>query len=380
MSRNRASRLLVAGVPLRAPRSWVVLVAILTGITVNALEPADHRPAWYAAAALTIVGVIVSLLAHDAAHAAVARRTSGVLRSINPPLFGALSDDVYPPESPAAEVRVAAAGPLLSLALTLVAGAGWLFVLDRDGLAAGAAGFIALANLAILTGSLLPGFPFDGGRIFRAFVWYLTGDLIRGTRAAAFYGQALAISGMIAAVFMLSLGEPFAVWGAWLILACWTINRAGSEGFTRTLWRETSRQVTIEDAGLANSRRLAAHRTLDETIDELLHGVVEGPMLVATDGEVSGVVSLNLVRRIPRAIWTERTLGDVSIPLDGMPRVAATAPMLDLLDLFDATRTELALIERNGRISGVVDQQITADRIRQRIRADRFRPQRTRPR
>jgi Zn-dependent protease len=362
----------IAGVPIRAPRTWLALVAVLTAITINAMEPSNHRPLWYVAAILAVIGCAASLLAHDVAHAVAARRTSAGLRSLSPPLFGALSDDVFAPANPRADAWVAAAGPVASVLLTALFGLGWLVAFDGDSLAAGTLGFLALANLAIASASLMPGFPFDGGRIFRAFAWYLTDDLIAGTRVAAAYGQFIAMLGVFAAVFMLSLGEPYAVWGAWALLAFWTVNRAGRDGFTRTLWRETGRRFTIDDAGLANSRRIAAGRTIDDAIDDLLHGVVEGPMLVAEDGEVIGIVRLSQIRRIPRAIWTERAIRDASQPLAGLPRIASDAPLIDLVDLFDSTRSEIVLVERNGRITGAADFHVTSSRIRERIRADRL--------
>ena len=367
----RPSTVVVLGVPIRVSRGWIVMAAILAAITVDALRPAGIRWSWFVAALMVTIGALASLLMHEAAHIVAARRVGGRVMAIEPAMFGALSDDAYLPRDPRSEAWVAGAGPLASLLVSAVFATAWYWGFPDDSLAAGAAGFLALINLVIFAGNAMPGFPLDGGRIFRAFVWYLTDDLITGTRMAAAYGQAIVLAGFILGAVLLATGDAASVWGAWGLMAVWSINRAGREGYFRTVWRETSRDVTIDDVGLGNSRRIDANRSIDDAIDEILLIIGEGPILVRDGDAIIGIVTLDQIRKIPRTIWPERHVRDITIPIDAAPRIQYDAQLVELAELFEQTGSDLIIVETRGKTTGVLERRVALQRARTRVRTIR---------
>src|SRR4051794_41454855 len=103
------------------------------------------------------------------------------------------------------EFRVAAAGPAVTLLLTLAFGAAGIAMLG-NGFGDAAAlsfrsgslvevlvAFTAFANAGVFLLNIVPAFPLDGGRILRALVWRLTGDRHRATKFSAYLGQAFAV-------------------------------------------------------------------------------------------------------------------------------------------------------------------------------------------
>ena len=367
----RPSFLTIFGVPLRVSRGWLVIAVVLLAISIDALRPSDGDLAWFAAALIVVVGSAASMLLHEIAHVLAALRVGGQIRAIEPAMFGALSDDAYLPRDPRSEAWIAGAGPIASLGLAAILGAIWYWLLPEDSLAAGVAGFLTLINLIIFAGNAMPGFPLDGGRIFRAFVWYLTDDLITGTRIAASYGQAIAIFCFILGAILLSVGDALSVWGAWGLIAVWSINRAGREGYLRTVWRETSRDLTIDDVGLGNSRRIDAGRTIDDAIDEILEVIGEGPILVRDGDSIVGIVTLDQIRKVPRAIWPDRQVRDVTILINAAPRIQYDAQLIELAELFESTGAELVIVETRGKITGALERQDAIRRARSRVRTIR---------
>ncbi|MDQ3549772.1 MAG: hypothetical protein M3439_13240 [Chloroflexota bacterium] len=364
----RPSSVTLLGTPLRVSRGWIVIALILTAITVDTLRPPDIDIYWSLAALAVALGALASVLLHELAHVLAAHGTGGRILAIEPAMFGALSDDAYMPRDPRSEAWVAGAGPVASLLLAGVCGAAWRWVFPADSLAAGAAGFLALINLVLFAGNAMPGFPLDGGRLFRAFVWFLTDDLITGTRIAAVYGQAIALFGFVLGAILLTIGDSVSIWGAWGLIAVWSVNQAGREGFMRTVWRETSRDLTIDDAGMSNSRRVDANRSIDDAIDEILQAVSEGPILVRDGGEIIGIVTLHQIRKITRPIWPDRQVRHVTLPIDAAPRIQWDAQLTELADLFEQTGSQLVIVETRGKITGALERDAAIQRARSKVR------------
>jgi Zn-dependent protease len=355
--------------PIRASRGWIVLFVLLLAITFDTLSPdrgTGDRVIWYATAVVVTVSGVFSLLLHGYAHAVAARRIGGSVSGFYPALFGAVPDEAYQPKSPRDDALVATAGPAVSLLLSILFAVAWLLLPDRSSTPGAIVGSIAVINLVIGVGNLLPGFPLDGGRIFRSFIWFLTDDIVMGTRFAAAFGHIIAVTALVCGVLLFTLGETFSVWGAWLLLAFWAINRAGREGYDHTLWRATTSDLTVFDVGLSNSRRIDADRSIDSAIDDLLATINEGPMLVTEAGDVLGLVSLAQIRKVPRAIWPDRAIRDVTVALADTPTFPHDAPVTDLLAAFD-NGAALVAVSTHGRITGAVDQTIVETRIRRRM-------------
>lgn len=367
----------VFGVPVRVSRGWIALTIVLTAISVDALRPRDDGWSWYLASTFVVLGSAASLLLHEAAHIVSARLVGGRVRAIEPAMFGALSDDAYLPSDPRSEALVAVSGPIGSLLLASIFWSAWYWMLPGGSLAAGAAECLALVNLVLFAGNAMPGFPLDGGRIFRAFVWYLTDDLITGTKIAAAYGQAIAIFAFILGAVLLSIGDAISAWGAWGLVAVWSINRAGREGFIRTVWRETSRGLTIDDVGLGNSRRIDAQRTIDDAIDDILQGTADGPILVRDADEIVGIVTLDQIRRVPRQIWPNRHVRDIALSIDAAPRIEYDASLSDLAALFEQTESDLIVVQTRGKVTGALEREMAIRRARERVRSIRVRQRRT---
>lgn len=366
----------VFGIPLRTSWSWIIVALCLTAISFYQIAPesADRLElaGWVFGAVVLVVGSVASILIHDYGHIRAARRAGSDLTALEPSLLGALPDTCYPPENPAQELRIALAGPLVSLALAAAFLITWLLAGRPDSLPGGAILLLAAFNGLLAALGFLPGYPFDGGRLFRAFVWYLTDDLVRATRIAGTYGQALLFLGLLAGVVLLSMGETNSVWGTWVLVICWTINRARSEGIAQTAWREAGKELRIDDLFQAGVNRVPASATVDDSIESLLDNFRRGPTLVVDGNEVVGVVELSAVRKVPRASWTQVTVREIMTELDGLTRLESSDPVTKLLAEFPAPSSRIVLVQRGGKIVAAADRDFTHERVEAYIRAERF--------
>src|ERR1700722_20062457 len=200
----------VAGIPVNFTPGAALLGVLAAGVgalTLPDLDPGRSVGGYLAAAAGLVAVLLGSMAAHELAHSIVARRYGlavpatvgffGGLRHGRPYRPGSAGQPELP--GPRAQGQDAAAGPLASLLLGVLAAAAavTLFALG--------AGLLAVANL-------VPAAGLDGGRIFRALAWARSGDPTRGGLVAARFGQ---VSGAIltaAGVSALALGYLAGLW------------------------------------------------------------------------------------------------------------------------------------------------------------------------
>jgi len=228
------------GVPVYVAPSWVIVAAAITlmfGPDVRARIPELGAGSFAVSFAYAVL-LYVSVLIHELGHALVALRLGVPVRRITLQLLGGVTEMGGQARSPGREFLVAAAGPVLSLLLSLLA---LLAVLGLGGGAGdvfgGGAGGVGLslqvalvllnalmfANLVVGVFNLLPGLPLDGGVLLRSALWKLTGRPYTATVAAAWVGRAVAVL-VVLVPFALQMVTGVA---PGLITVFWTLLLAG---------------------------------------------------------------------------------------------------------------------------------------------------------
>jgi Zn-dependent protease/predicted transcriptional regulator len=252
----------VAGIRIGVDPGWFLMLFLvilwLTPSFRNTLHGSNGQ-----AYVTTVVAALLffgSLIVHELGHAFAARRQGIEVKSIQLFLFGGLTQMGRDTRSPGEEFKVAAAGPLATLAMVLVflivdlAIVGphrlWhAFLLDGQVTVTPvllALSWLLLMNLAVLLFNLVPAFPLDGGRIARAIVWRVTGDKRRGTRAAAQLGQGFAV--VLAGVgIWLALSGGGAFSGIWLILLAFLLGQSARGALVQTALTERIEGVRVAD-------------------------------------------------------------------------------------------------------------------------------------
>ncbi|HEX7125496.1 MAG TPA: site-2 protease family protein, partial [Thermodesulfobacteriota bacterium] len=182
----------VAGIQVNANWSWLIIVALITvslaGGFFPAALPGRSPAAYWLLGLLTALLFFGSLLAHELAHSLVARAYGLPVREILLFVFGGISNIEREAHEPRVEFRVAVVGPLTSFA---IAGLAWLLGQATSGATRVVLGYLVVVNLFVGIFNLLPGFPLDGGRVLRAWLWHRWRDAGRATRAAAGVGTGL---------------------------------------------------------------------------------------------------------------------------------------------------------------------------------------------
>ncbi len=319
----------VWGIPVWLHFSWFLVFGLVTWSLASGYFPEEY-PGWAGATywlvgALTAVAFFGSVLVHELGHSWVALRHGLPIRSITLFVFGGVAQIGREPEAPGVEFKIAIAGPLTSFALALIFGSLWLLGLDILPLAA-AAIWLARINLMVAAFNLVPGFPLDGGRIFRALVWRWSGSFRRASRAAVTVGQLVALGLVGLGVLGMLRGDPLG--GMWLVLIGWFLQNAARASQAEATLRELLRDATVRQAMTRECRRVERGSTLEQLVEEEVLGAGRRCFVVTDDGRLRGLLTLHEVKAVPRERWPKITVGEVMKPA---AQVRAVSPHDDLL-------------------------------------------------
>ncbi|HET9877256.1 MAG TPA: site-2 protease family protein, partial [Mycobacterium sp.] len=216
----------IAGVEVGAHWSVLAIVVLLVaGLSMHFPQVVAGYP-WGAhllAAVVTVTLFVLSLLAHEMAHAIVAQRNGVQVDGITLWLLGGVARLRGEAATPGADFRISAIGPLTSLLLAGVfAGAAglvdWAGISD---LVAAALTYLAVINVVLAVFNTIPAAPLDGGRILRAAIWAWRGDRLTATvvaaRAGRIFGFVLIALGVLQAIG----GAGIGLW--WVLLGLFVV-------------------------------------------------------------------------------------------------------------------------------------------------------------
>lgn len=254
----------------------------------------------YWVAGLATAGLfLASVLAHELGHALVARQAGLRVEDVTLWIFGGVARIHGDAPNPATALRIAAVGPLTSLALALGFGlaAAALPVLGLGGLPAAVALWLAGMNAVLAVFNLLPGAPLDGGRILRALLWRRHGDRVRAAVTAASAGRVIGLGLVAAGVAQLFLGSGSGIWNA--LVGWFVYSAARAEGGQAELERGLGHlrvgQVMLPDPPLG-----PAWFTVEAFLGThaARHRLDAFP-LQDFDGRPAGLVTLATLLRVP---------------------------------------------------------------------------------
>lgn len=191
----------IGGVDVYVRASWLViavLIAVLLAPEVEREEPGLGALKYVAGLAFAVL-LYLSVLLHEMSHALMAKHFGLPVRSISLQFLGGMTEIDGEAATPGQEFKIAVVGPLTSLAVGVAALLVALAV--PDGLTRMAIQGLAWANLVVGVLNLVPGLPLDGGRVLRAAVWKIAGNMHRGTIVAGWCGRVVAVAALFWPVF-----------------------------------------------------------------------------------------------------------------------------------------------------------------------------------
>jgi Zn-dependent protease/CBS domain-containing protein len=359
----------VLGIPLRLHYTWFVIFALVTlSLVLNPLIEPPYPPLGQR----IILGVLTSLLffasivAHELAHSIFAIRNNIPVKDITLFVFGGVSQITKEATHPRAELSMALVGPLTSLALAgIFYGLHLILASANQFLVAGSMWWLAWINVLLAVFNLIPGFPLDGGRVFRALVWHRTRDYRRATRIATTVGRAIAYA-FIAGGIVLILVRQSWFDGIWLVLIGWFLNDAARASYQQVLLRDALIGITARQLTDYASPLIPPHMNLAELVEQYVLPTGRSCFLISWGAELEGMVTLQQIKRVPRTRWATTTAQDIMTPANKLKIAQADQDLSAVLqEMNGENATHIPVIEA-GKVIGIINREDIARFLRAR--------------
>jgi len=345
----------IAGIPVGLDYSWFLIFVLLTWMLAVNYFPAEF-PNWapslcWLVGAATAILFFVSVLLHELGHSGVALHYKIPVRSITLFIFGGVAQIGAEPPSAGAEFRIAIAGPLVSFALaalfyglqTVAGGIQPLY---------GLAKYLAYINLALGAFNLVPGYPLDGGRVFRAIVWGVTRDLQHATLIAANVGRGFGFLFIVIGVWQMLGGNL--VGGLWIAFIGWFLESAAAAQAVQVVLRGALSGHTVSQAMSSECPTVSANLTLAQLVDQQILGTGQRCFLVSDGNSTIGLLTLPRIKQVPRSDWATTTAEHAMLPLEESKRVSPDTALSAAIQLMDRDGVNQLPVMSDGKVVGML--------------------------
>ena len=343
------------GVPLVFDFSWILVALFLIFILADGYFPKEYagwsKLAYFTVSAFTTIFFFVSVLLHELAHSYMAMKYQYKVRKIKLFIFGGITE-MDEPKKAKEELFISIAGPIASLSLSFIFYAISVMYAENKYVFA-FAHYLYLINLILGLFNLLPGFPLDGGRVFRALIWKHTGDFTKATNIAGTVGRFIGFT--LVGIGFLEMMAGFVGDGLWLTFIGWFLESAA---FSQIQKQEIEKLLSghrVKDAMTKAYGLLPYDTTVKEFVEDELFTRHRRFFFVEREGKIIGGLTLHDTAKVPRDKWDTATVEEIMTPLSKLDKVSVNLPLVRALKKMNNKGVnQLPVVDKEGKIIGIL--------------------------
>jgi Zn-dependent protease/predicted transcriptional regulator len=347
----------VYGIKVTLNYSWLIIFALVVwGLSAGYFPhffPDYGTAIYWAAGVVAALFFFASILIHELSHSITAVRLGIQIPEITLFVFGGVAHIAEEPADPETELKIAIVGPLASFALALIF---WIIYVAIMGsvptIITAIFEYLAWINLALGVFNLVPGYPLDGGRIFRALVWWRTGSVTKATKWASDIGKGFAWALMILGALEIFGGSL--VGGLWLIFIGMFLRGIAATGYQEIMVRQSLEGVSVDKVMVEDVVSVPPGLSLEEVAQEYFLRYGHGGFPVMQEGKAIGVISLTNLKDVPAEERRTKTVREMMIPLDAAIQIRADDSLVEALKKMTQAGVGRLLVMRGDRCVGMI--------------------------
>ena len=348
----------IRGIDIEINFSWLLIFALMTYMLATSYFPLnypDWGPAlWWLLGASAALLLFASVLLHELCHSLVSVSLGLPVKRITLFIFGGVAQIEGEPDEPMKELKIALAGPAMSIVLGIV------FLLLAGVLAAAGTpqyvsvlfGYLGTINLMLAVFNLVPAFPLDGGRVLRAILWHFKGDMQGATRIAASAGGAVGYTLIFLGIFLVLAGNLAN--GIWMAFIGWFIAQAAQSSYQQMLLSDIFTKIPVRDFMTTQVVIVDYFISVQDLVDKYFYKHKYAFFPVRQQDQITGIVSLNNVRNLPQADWPRTTVGRIVTPLQENLIVRPDEAVAAVMNKLFANGVGRVLVMEGSQLLGLV--------------------------
>jgi Zn-dependent protease/predicted transcriptional regulator len=349
----------IAGIRIGVHYTWFIIFFLLSSSLFTLF--AGKHPEWtnlvsLLTAMVTTLVFFASIILHELGHSLVAIARGIRVQSITLFIFGGVAQTEKESGTAATEFWVAIAGPAVSFAL---AGLFYLLKLwwgSYSDIAAEAFDWLMTINLVVAIFNLIPGFPLDGGRVFRALVWMVTGNAMKGMQWAVVGGRLFAY-GLMFMGLLTVLQTGLLINGIWLVGIGWFLLSAAEASGRAYVTDQLVGGLTVGDVMRKDVPVVAAKLSVLDWVDEHVLLTSQRAYLIEENDKIIGLVTLSDAIRVPRQQWADTPVREAMTALENLYTVRPSSSIKEALLLMRNHALNQVPVADGGHIVGWIDRE-----------------------
>lgn len=297
--------------------SWWFILALLSWSLATGFFPESYpgfsNMAYWVVGILSSLLLFASVLMHELSHSLVAQLRHVKVESITLFFFGGVAGITREDMKPSSEFLIAIAGPLFSLFL-----AGMFFLASITAasvLWVAVTHYLALINLILALFNLIPGYPLDGGRAFRALLNWYYNDLKKATEIAVTVGKFFALFLIFTGIISMFTG----IGGLWFVLIGGFLYFIAGMSYEQVVLKETLKKVKVTE--LMDKEFFVANPEMKMYDFVNKHYNDEISSYLVMDYKFSGILNMKAVEKMTVSMQKKVKLEDLAIPLKKIKKV-----------------------------------------------------------
>ncbi|MCL5094029.1 MAG: site-2 protease family protein [Patescibacteria group bacterium] len=369
MFKNAVKLFKIFGIQIDIDFSWVIIFLLVVWILAFQFFPRFYP---FSTTTNIILGFITSIvffasvIFHELAHSLVAKRQGINVKKITLFIFGGVSQITEEPGTAKAEFKMAIAGPLSSIFLGMVFLG--IYVIGRNFLPLtlkAPIGFLADINLTLAIFNLIPGFPLDGGRVFRSILWYFNKDILKSTKIAVWTGRIFAFFLIGFGVFRIVFAD---LSGLWFILIGFFLDQAAISSLFQMEANIILNKISVEKVMDTNPKLISENITVSELAREYFKDTKAHSFLVK-DNENIGYVRVDNVNKLPKNLWEEKRISDIVDRYEGEDLLKKSDTALKALEHMRGQDIDQLPVLENQNLVGAVSIEKVIEYLNEEMKA-----------
>lgn len=347
----------ILGIRVGVHYTWFIIFALISFSL--SLQFQEVNPQWgpldaWGTAIVTALLFFASIVLHELGHSVVAMAHGIPVVSITLFIFGGVAQTGKDTESAKSEFWIAVAGPLVSLSLALVFFLLNAFLGQFNEHARMALRWLSTINFLVAVFNLLPGFPLDGGRVFRAVVWGITKNADKGMRWAVNSGRLVAY-GLMVVGFIVIVRTGYVIDGVWIALIGWFLLMAAEASGRHYILDHLVRGGRAQDVMLTDVPLVPASLSVQDWLDDYVLARGERSFLVRENEHIIGLISLSDCKKIPRAKWTTTGITEIMTPRQHLHTVRPQTSLSQVMQAMERFSVNQVPVAQNEQVLGWID-------------------------